>query len=323
MSSERPRVCARRSAPALFVLVLATVTAVAALGALRPSAAWAIETETFRLVPSPLEVQGYERRTFSFALEPGDTASDAIRITNTTEEPRRFRLYGADAIADASGAVTVADSSTPPTGVGGWIELPTDEVEVGPGGSEVIEFSVQRPGDASAAGLGAVVAEEVLSAPDEEGIDVLYRLAILVRLDGDVAGLRVGEPRLDPPVELFPSRSDAVVELRNETLQRITANVSFTTGGLTGRYWELDEQDVELDAGETHAVSAEWTTVPRWGGYFEPAVSVAWEGGSIVRTGSRSLHPPLWLLALAIVVVGVRTGRELLDQRSASRPARV
>lgn len=297
------------------VSVVMVVLFLAAVLGLGTGAAGAVETETFSLTPSPLVVQGHERRTFAFDLEPGDAASDAVRIVNTTDEPRRFRLAGADARTDpATGGVVVDPSHEEPEGVGSWVELERREIEVPPGASEVVPFTIRRPADTTAEGLGAVVAEELLADAEAGGIDVVYRLAILIRLGGDVAGLHVDEPTMEPELGLFPSRSDLSVTLTNETLEPIRASVRFTAGGLTGRYWEVAEEEVRLGVGESRDVAATWDTVPRWGGFFSPAAEVAWEGGSIVRTGSRVLHPPLWLVVLAILLVAVRAVRELRDE---------
>lgn len=311
IDASRRGVDGRLTVHAAIVAVLATL-----LVSIGPSPARAIETDTFRLTPSPLVVQGFERRSFSLDPEPGVTVGDAVRITNTSDEPRRFRIYGADARRDpTTGAVAVDPATAEPRGVGGWVTVEGGELMLDAGVSEVVPFTVTRPTDATVSGLGAVVAEEIVRADDAEMIDVVYRLALLVRLDGDVAGLRVAEPRMDPPVELFPSRSRATVELTNETLEPVRATASFTAAGLTGRFWQLGEQELRLEPGESRELTATWDTVPRWGGLFQPAVEVTWERGSIVRTGPRALHPALWLLALLILIVAVRAIRELRATR--------
>lgn len=274
--------------------------------------AGAIETDTFSLTPSPLVVQGLERRSFHFDPDAGEVMTDAVRVANTTDEPRRYRLYGADATRDpATGNVVVEPADIEARGVGSWVEFERAEIEVPAGAWEIVPFTVTRPAGTTAEGVGAVVAEELLGEAESEGVELVYRLAILIRLDGDVAGLQVGRPRLEPTVEILPSRSTVTTTLTNETLAPVRATVSFTAGGLTGRYWEVGEQQVRLEVGESAEVTAEWDTVPRWGGLFSPAAEVSWEGGSLVRTGPRALHPPLWLLALAIVLVALRGLREL------------
>lgn len=299
---------------AVSAVVVAICAVLATLGVGRAAA---IETDTFRLTPSPLVVHGLERRSFTFDPAVEQTYTDAVRVENKTDEPRRYRLYGADARRSTETDTVVVDpAEVEPRGVGSWVEFERTEVEVAPGDWEVVPFTVTVPSGTTTEGFGAIVAEQILDDIDEEGgVDLVYRLALLIRLDGDIAGLVAGEPRFDPPIELFPSSSDISVALTNETLETVRATVRFTAGGVTGRYWEIAEQQVELAAGESTDVTATWTTVPRWGGYFAPTAEVAWERGSVVRTGSRRLHPPLWLLALVILVIGLRAVRELRTAR--------
>lgn len=301
---------------AVSALAVGLLIAVLLTGASR--AAGAIETDTFSLTPSPLVVQGFERRSFTFNSEAGGTVGDAVRVANTSDETRRFRLYGADATRDPQTHTVVVDPvNIEPRGVASWIEFAENEIEIPAGAWQVVPFTITRPPGSTAEGMGAVVAEEVLGETATEGVDLVYRLAMLVRLGGDVAGLRVGEPQMAPPVELFPASSELAVTLTNEAVGPVRGVVRFTAGGLTGRYWEVAEEEVRLEAGETADVTATWGSVPRWGGLFSPAVEVTWEGGSVVRTGPRTLHPPLWLLALAILVIGIRATRELHSGRGA------
>lgn len=300
---------------AVSAVVVAVLAALAALGVGR---AGAIETDTFGLTPSPLVVHGLERRSFTFDPAVEQTFRDAVRVANKTDETRRYRLYGADARRSPDNGSTVIDpAEIEPRGVGSWVEFERTEIEVAAGDWEIVPFAVTVPPGTTTEGFGAVVAEEVLEEVSQTGgVDLVYRLALLIRLDGDVAGLRADEPRFDPPVELFPSTSDISVALTNETLQTVRATVRFTAGGITGRYWEIAEEQVELVAGESTDVTATWATVPRWGGYFAPTAEVAWQRGSVVRTGARAVHPPLWLLGLAILVVGIRAIRELRATRA-------
>lgn len=299
--------------------IASTLLTIAVLLGLCASPSAAIETDTFRVDPFPVAIQGLERRTFAFDLEPGDVATDAVEIENLTDEPRRFRLYPTDVAEDRqTGDLDVRPRTIEPVGVGSWVDLETTEFELAPRSSIVVPFTVERPSGTGTAGLGAVVAEELLDDPVTGGISVVYRLALLIRLGGDVSGMQVGAPYLDAGPQIFPGHADVGVDVTNETLQTARLTVAFTSAGLSGRIWDVADVHVELAPGERRRIEARWTTVPRWGGAFRPAASVAWEGGSIVRTGPRALHPPLWLLALAILLIGVRATRELRAGRGAA-----
>lgn len=300
--------------------VVASTTAALVL-ALLPLTAEAGETDSFRFQPYPLEVQGQERRSFTLNLEAGDSATDAVEITNKSEEVRTFRIYPADAYVDGEGRVTVAGSTSPQEGVGSWIEVDEDAREIAllPGTREVVRFSVTRPSDQNMEGTGAIVAEEIRDDDPSGGIDVAFRLAILVRLTGDPTGLELTEPTVQLPLAMIPSDGRASVTVANHTTQPVDATVELTVESLTGYEWHLDPVEVRLSPGGSLPVTQEWTTVPRWGGVLRVRAEATWEAGSIASIGSRNVHPPLWLLALAILAIGLRGVRELWDRRNERR----
>lgn len=295
----------RGRATLLVVLVLLS------LGLLAPAAQGA-ETDTMRLEPSPLRVEGRERRSFDLGVQPGQRASDAVRLTNLSDAPRRYRIYAADAHADAvTGAFTVPPATAPAQGVGRWIRTDAAEVELAPGESRVVGFTVARPEGSAAEGFGAVVAEELAETPTGGGVEVVFRLAILVRVDGPAAGLSATAPWIDAPMAFVPGSATVAVEVTNERLEPVAATVRLEVHSATGRVWRLPPQQVQLPPSTTTTVEAPWTTVPRWGGVLTPRVDVEWPAGSLSAVGDPFVHPPVWLVALLIAAVGVRGAREL------------
>lgn len=303
-----------RAAPTAVLLV---VVLSLAIGPVRANAG---ETETFRLQPHPLEVQGQERRTFTFDVPVGGSVSDAVHLTNKTGETRRFRVYGADASRDPeTGTVIVEPAGAPKEGIGSWITVEHEDVPLLASSSETIRFRVDRPRDQHASGIGAIVAEEIQEDPAGAGIEVVFRLAITVELTGDATGISVVTPTLDLPIALVPSEGMARTVVSNDTLEPVETQVSFEVESLTGRIWQLDPVRVRLQPGESTRVSSDWTTVPRWGGAFVASASATWEAGTVSSTSSRTVHPPLWLLAIAIALVGMRGVREMWSRRKERR----
>lgn len=290
-----------------------------------PDRARGVETETFRFDPSPLEVHGEDRRTFRYDLVAGNDVTDAVRLTNKTDDVRSFRVYAADA-EERDGAVVVEPFGASDDAVGSWITVERQDVTLLPRSSEVVRFNIRRPKDQHAAGLGAIVAEEIRDHEAGAGFEVVYRLAITVHLSGDATGLAVTEPRLGLPLVLVPADGLAEAIVTNDTLQSVEARVTFSVESLTGREWSLDPLDVRLDPGEARTVSQSWSTVPRWGGVFRVRAEATWAAGTVASTSDRGMYPPLWLLALTILAVGVRGLREMWSRRrertaQAARPA--
>lgn len=280
-----------------------------------PASADAGETETFRFQPHPLVVQGHERRTFSYGLPAGASVTDAVQITNKTDDVRRFRVYGADASEDGSGNVTVDEFDAPRDGVGSWIEVAETDHSLLPRSSGVVPFTLERPPGRTARGVAAIVAEEIAEPDAGGGVQVVFRIAILVRVGGDATGLVLDDPRLAMPLELVPTAANANVDVTNSTMSQIEADVELTVESLTGREWTLEPISVRLEPGASTVVEGDWSTVPRWGGVFRVRAEANWEAGTITSTGARNLHPPLWLLAGAIAAVGIRGLREMWARR--------
>lgn len=278
----------------------------------------AVETDTFRLEPWPLRVDGYERRSFDYDIEPGVAVTDAFRITNKTDEPKRFRIQATDAQRDPAGQMSIGGRGSTPQAMGTWITLERNEVEIDGGSSEVVGFRFERPAGQEVEGFGAIAVEE-LREVDGGGVDVVYRLALVVRLGGDAPALRASDPQLQIPLRLVPTDGTVSTVLHNDTLERTDAIVRFGVASLTGRTWPLEEVEVSLDPGETRRVEQSWTTVPRWGGVLRPEVEVSWARGSLALAGDRGLHPPLWLLAIAIGLIGFRGLREMWARREERR----
>lgn len=271
----------------------------------------AADTETFRLEPWPLSIQGDERRIFRYDLEPGQVATDSIRLTNKTDQTRRFRVTAVDASVREDGTVNVEGTGSSPDAAGRWISTERDELGLLPRSSDIVEFEVRRPRSSTAAGAAAIVAEEIAEQPDGGGIEVRYRLAILVRFDGEATGVSAGTPTLTSEIALIPQSAQASTTLTNETVQDVDVTTHFTVTSLTGRSWSLDPVRTTIPSGQQVDVSQTWTTVPRWGGGFRVSAESEWEAGTVAAIGPRSATVPLWLLALVIVAVGVRGLREI------------
>lgn len=280
-----------------------------------PGNALAGETDTFRLQPHPLEVQGAERRSFEVSPEPGGAITDAVLLTNKTDEVRSFRVYAADVKLTEQGGAEIPPAHAEPKGVASWVTLERSEVGLLPGSEEVIRFSLSRPEDEPASGTAAIVAEEVPRDPGRAGIEVNYRIAILIEVTGDAAWLRISEPELDLPIAFLPSGGIARATLTNETMETVDADIAWEVESLTGRIWQLEDATVQLDPGEVRTIETPWPTVPRWGGAYRVSVDATWAAGTVTGRSARTLHPPPWLLALGILAVGARGLREMRARR--------
>jgi hypothetical protein len=142
----------RRAALAAICGILALLTAA-------PYAS-GIDNETFGVTPFPDRVNGIARTTFSIPLETGATFEDAVRIYNKTDEDLNLTIYATDADTKLDDTISVGLREERARGVGAWIDLARDSVELGPRSEVTVPFRVNVKTSDPRPKLGAVVVEK-------------------------------------------------------------------------------------------------------------------------------------------------------------------
>lgn len=143
--------------------------------------AGAIETQRFGIEPYPL-FEGTEiRRSFDVALAPGGSVTEAVRLWNKTRRPVEVRLYGAAVEMDGE-AYQVAAYEARGQGAGAWVVPERDTVVLGPDSEEIVEFTVHVPPVLGEARPSAALVAESDTGLSSGGVDVVARLAMLVRV---------------------------------------------------------------------------------------------------------------------------------------------
>ena len=169
--NRRTRAGAAAAAVALAALVLAVGS----------GPAGAIETQQFGFEPYPLFDGDEVRRSFDVALAPGGSATDAIRVWNKTRRPVEVRLYGA-AVDVVEGKYQVAPYEARGRGAGGWVVPDQGVVRLEPGEDRVVEFTVHVPPVLGEGEPVAALVAESDTGQSSGGVDVVARLAMLVRV---------------------------------------------------------------------------------------------------------------------------------------------
>lgn len=153
----------------IFALAYVTLTALPAR---------AVDNESFGMVPHPHNIEGRERRTFGIPLETGAVFEDAVRVYNRTDQPMNLYVYAADAEAGVDGTISVGFRGSRPKGVGAWVKLSRDTINLPGRGEALVRFRIEVRSDDPAPALGAIVVENA-----ERGIaaDLAQRLQIVIR----------------------------------------------------------------------------------------------------------------------------------------------
>lgn len=259
-----------------------------------PRQAEAAETETFGAQPHPRSIAGQRRTGFRLGIAEGAAARDAVLVFNKTEEAIRLRVFATDFREGAP-----LPFGREPTGVGAWIQLEPQELELEPMERRVIEFAVARP-DGTEPGSGAIVVEEIPREDRESSITIRFQVALELAVADSVEGPRVlvEDVRLEVPLRLVPSTGAVRARVVNATAVSLDSSLRVAVVGVTGRRFDLPPVDVDLEPGGEETYSIDWPGVPRWGGFLKAEAEVDWEGGTAVGASPRRVVVPIWLLLL-------------------------
>lgn len=174
---------------ALKRVALAAVLALFALGA-QPESTAAQSPIGFGILPpagaaGDPEGGGY----FTYILNAGDTVEDEVLVLNEADQPLTLKLYAADGVTAINGSTSFMGADEDRSGVRTWLSTDVSELDMAPGGSIRVPFSVRVPPGTPA---GDHVAGWILEAPPRGGgaggvgVTVLERagVAVVVRVPG-------------------------------------------------------------------------------------------------------------------------------------------
>lgn len=235
-------------------LAALAAAACAALAWAAPAAADSTEppstAQTWSVQPATEE--GADGRVaWEYEVEPGESVDDFAQVNNFGEEPLTFRVYSHDAINAPGGAFTLQPADVEPAEVGAWVGLQA-EVEVEPGESAVVPFTLTVPDDASPGDhAGGIVASVMSEAVDAEGqqvvVDNRVGARIYLRVTGPiepaltVTGLDVGYERSWTPFST--GTATVTYQVENTGNVRLSGEQSLTTHGPFG----LGERTVVME----------------------------------------------------------------------------
>ncbi|MFI9496152.1 WxL protein peptidoglycan domain-containing protein [Streptomyces halstedii] len=161
---------------ALLVLLAALVSGVFAAPAL---AAGGDVTWTVRTAANDY---GDDRSSFSYGVNPGGEAEDAMVVANHGKEPLRLAVYAADGYTTDKGGLDLLTQDKKSRSIGSWVHTPRTSVEIAPGKSAEIPFTVTVPRDATPGDYVGGILTSLKQSDDTEGIAVDRRLGIRIKL---------------------------------------------------------------------------------------------------------------------------------------------
>lgn len=257
-----------------------------------PAVAASAAGPTFALKPVSPARLGY----FVLAGKPGATLRGKIQVINVGTRAGRTSLYAVDATTGQTSGAVYRSRQEPRRGVGGWIKLSTGTIELGPGQSRVVPFSVRVPSGASPGQhLGGIVAQRSTSTststPAGNGkrgtfkvrVQALSVIAVQVNLPGPrrvkmaLSGIKAGDQ---------PGHQSLLLGIGNPGNVLLKGSGSLKVVNHSGRLVQ-QSQSFNLDTfvPETHIdfpVYVQGKALPP--GRYRGTIAVNYRGRSLTRT---------------------------------------
>lgn len=260
---------------AVFVTLLASMyaasTAVAAETTSGSSITWTIAPST------PDGADG--RISIRAELDPGETVSDYVTVTNFSEVAATFRVYASDGLINDAGDFDLLGPDTAPRDGGEWItpQATTDAIAaeggsltttLDPQSSVTIPITISVPASATPGDHPAGVVAELVPQSDSE-VEMATRVGVRVhlRVNGDiVAALSPGDVRAEWSPSWNPF-APGTVRVRYATENtgnvRLGSESTVTVSGPFGWFPSSSSAtEREILAGDVAVESAEVTAWP-------------------------------------------------------------
>ncbi|MFZ6004529.1 MAG: hypothetical protein ACOYXM_11425 [Actinomycetota bacterium] len=135
--------------------------------------------------------QSGDRANLSYEMAPGTLVTDRVTLFNFSNVPLEFEVFPVDAQNNDDGAFTPLPPDVDQTGVGAWVKLPVDKLEIPAGDAATFDIVVSvpldaRPGDHA----GAILASNDARGTSPDGrivtLDRQTGTRVYIRVDGEL-----------------------------------------------------------------------------------------------------------------------------------------
>lgn len=225
-----------------------------------PAAEWSVV---------PADADGPDGRiSLRHVIEPGETARDAIAVTNQGTEASRFSVAAGDGITGSGGAFDVSlDESS---GSGTWISvggLDDGALTLDAGQTRVLPVELSVPADATPGDHPAGIVVGI--STDVDGVTVTHRVGVRVhlRVAGDIAAAldvtEMGTSFTPSWVPFAPGTLRVDFEVANTGNVRLGSTANVEAAGLAGALPAGNRYEIaEILPGDVARGSAEMTVWP-------------------------------------------------------------
>jgi hypothetical protein len=241
---------------------------------------------------NPREDNPRSESIFIYELEPGQSVTDGVQVFNNTDTPRTVRIGAVDGALSSSGAFACAQENDSKIGVGSWIELEQNTVQIPARDDRTVNFTITVPLSANVGEQGGCITLQDTQAEGSEeqgGIVLTFRSAIrvAVTIPGEIVkAISFG------PIEFGQSKNDGTLYVATPSVLN-NGNVSLDTD-ITTRIVSLFGLPVDETQGTypvLPASTASWNfefDAPFWGGLYRADVSASYNSNTEDTLGQES-----------------------------------
>ncbi len=127
---------------------------------------------------------------FLHTINPGEEKTDAVIVSNTSQDTKTVMVYAADSTPSTGGAFACKQFGEPKAYVGTWINLEATELVLAPGESQTVNFTIAAPNNASVGEHNGciLVQQKDQKTTEQAGASIAIRTGIRVALTvpGDI-----------------------------------------------------------------------------------------------------------------------------------------
>jgi len=229
----------------------------------------------------PREDEPRSQSIFIHAIKQGETVDDKVLVANRSDKERTIIVYAVDAIPTNTGSFSCKQRAEKLEDAGAWIKLARNEVTLGPGKSDIIDFTITAPAKADVGEHNACIAFE---SKEDEG-EVTGNLRIRTRSAVRVALTIPGELHREVGIDSYKVSQDSSHQRYTLTLKNV-GNVSADTKAdvrlrtLFGGTVYQNGGEYPVLAGNKLELSYESDTSPFFGGWYFAQASAAYNPNS-------------------------------------------
>ncbi|MEV6010199.1 DUF916 domain-containing protein [Streptomyces sp. NPDC051976] len=334
--SGRTAYASPRTIAALALLGLATLLGPAA----GPAAA--ADNGRWSVFPAPAagaadkSATGQERQFFTLQADPGTTVKDKVSVSNLSNDPMTFQVYGADAYnTPRDGGFAVRGPDETNRDVGSWIRLAKNTLTVPARTRADIPFTLTVPAGASPGDHpGAIVALDTQTEKGSGSVAVGVRRAVgarvYLRVGGpSLAALSVEHVTVSHGSPWLPGTGGTAATIHYTLVNRgnvtLSPRLAVRATGLFGRTLlnrAARDLPLELLPGQQVSLTEKWAGAPALD-RVTVHLTVTTAAGGVHESAAASYLAAPWL-AVGLVVAGLAAllGWYVLRRRRRARPAR-